>query len=87
MADPFPEPGEDDLVRVLERGGSAFYCPDELALRMEMAAEMLEASAPEALYAAAVPAAARAIAAPSQAGRPGGGGTACSAASASPAAA
>lgn len=60
-ADPFPAPGEDDLVRVLERGGSAFYCPDELALRMEMAAEMLEASAPEALYAAAVPAAARAM--------------------------
>ena len=39
VADPFPEPGEDDLVRVLQdEHRSAFYCPDERGLRAEMAA-------------------------------------------------
>lgn len=61
VADPFPEPGEDDLVRVLEVGGSAFYCPDELALRMEMAAAMLEEAMAPSAYEAAVPTAARAM--------------------------
>ena len=61
VADPFPEPGEDDLVRVLEVDGSAFYCPDELGLRMEMAAAMLEESMALSAYEAAVPTAARAM--------------------------
>ena len=61
-ADPFPEPGEDDLVRILHDGaGSAFYCPDELALRAEMAATLLEDSLPPAVFEAAVPPTARAL--------------------------
>lgn len=62
LADPFPEPGEDELVRVLDDGrGSAFYCPDELALRAEMAAALLEEALEPAHYEAAVPTAARAM--------------------------
>lgn len=60
VPDPFPEPGEDDLVWVLEVDGSAFYCPDELALRAEMAAALLERGQDPVVVEAAVPAAARA---------------------------
>lgn len=62
VADPFPEPGEDDLVRVLQdEHGSAFYCPDEFGLRAEMAAAMLEETMMPRLHEAAIPPAARAM--------------------------
>lgn len=62
LPDPFPAPGEDDLVRVLtDAHGSAFYCPDELGLRAEMAAALLEAGMEPAAFEAAVPTAARAM--------------------------
>ena len=62
VADPFPEPGEDDLVRVLQdEHRSAFYCPDERGLRAEMAAAMLEETMLPRLHEAAIPPAARAM--------------------------
>ncbi|TFI14402.1 hypothetical protein E4A41_15560, partial [Micrococcus endophyticus] len=62
VTDPFPEPGEDDLVRVLQdEQGSAFYCPDEFGLRAEMAAAQLEETMLPLAYEAAVPTAARAM--------------------------
>lgn len=62
VTDPFPEPGEDDLVRVLQdEQGSAFYCPDEFGLRAEMAAAQLEETMLPLAYEAVVPTAARAM--------------------------
>ena len=62
VADPFPEPGEDDLVRVLQdEHGSAFYCPDEFGLRAEMAAALLEETMMPRLHETAIPPAARAM--------------------------
>ena len=61
-ADPFPEPGEDELVRVVtDSHGSAFYCPDELGLRAEMAAALLEGAMTPSAFEAAIPTAARAM--------------------------
>lgn len=62
VTDPFPEAGEDDLVRVLQdEHGSAFHCPDERGLRAEMAAAMLEETMMPRLHEAAIPPAARAM--------------------------
>lgn len=68
VTDPFPH--QDDLVRVLKvpavdadgrpgAGVSEFYCPEEMALRSELAAVQLEGSMRAETFALVVPEAAR----------------------------
>ena len=68
VTDPFPH--QDDLVRVLKvpavdadgqpgAGVSEFYCPEEMALRSELAAVQLEGSMRADTFSLAVPEAAR----------------------------
>lgn len=68
VTDPFPH--QDDLVRVLkvpaldadgrpDAGVSEFYCPEEMALRSELAAVQLEGSMRAETFALVVPEAAR----------------------------
>lgn len=62
---PFPPTADDELVRVLRvkvpgdagepAGYSDFFCPEELALRTELAAEQLEQQVPELLFNLVVP--------------------------------